>query len=121
MYLDYIKERYGEGLDINWKEYLEKYQLAEYATPQGFITYKPQGDAMLIYDMYVKPAFRKHTHAWVLHNHVRNLGEDFGKRVMITFSDFKGKNHIAGIKAMKVAGFVPAFKTNEEFVFIKGI
>lgn len=119
MIKDYIKERYGENLEIDWNGYLNNHQLDVYTTKDGFVTFKLEGDAAIIYDMYVKPYARSHTHAWDLHDHVLNKAS--GKRVMITFSEFKGKNHLAGIKAMKVAGFVPAFKTDEEFVFIKGI
>jgi len=117
---EYINERYGD-YDIDWNFYLKKYELICNITGYGFVTYKLQGDAVIIYDMYVKPEYRKHTYAWLLHDHVMQKGLENNKRVMLTFSDFVGKSHMAGIKAMKVAGFSPAFKTNEEFVFIKGI
>lgn len=117
----YLNERYGDNLELDWDEYLKRYELDCHKTYYGFVTYKMQGDCGIIYDMYVKPEFRKHTYAWLLHDYVLKLAKSNGKRCFMTFSDFKGKNHMAGIKAMKVAGFIPAFKTNEEFVFIKGI
>lgn len=121
MIQDYIKERYGEGLEVNWKEYLERHQLKCHKTYYGFVTYKLQGDAALLYDLYVKPTYRKHTYGWLLHDHVISEARNSGKYVAITFSEFKGINHMAGIKAIQLAGFSPAFKTNKEFVFVKGI
>lgn len=118
---DYLAERYLEGLSIDWNAYLKDYGLTCYMTTGGFVTYKLQGDAAIIYDMYVAPAFRNHTYSWQLHDVVLAKAEKAGKRVMITFSEYMGKNHMAGITAIQIAGFKPAFKTNEEFVFIKGI
>lgn len=118
---DYIKERYDADIVIDWEAYLDSEDLTQISTPKGFITFKFEGDAALIYDMYVKPEYRKHTTSWFLHDLVVERAEQLGKRVMITFSDFMGKNHMLGLKAIKIAGFTPAFKTNDQFVFIKGI
>lgn len=122
MFKEYLQERYNNELSLeDWEDYLSENELSVYETDNGFVTYKLQGDAALIHDMYVKPDYRKHTHAWELHNHVLDQANQGGKRVMLTFSDFYGNNHLAGIKAMRVAGFIPAFKTMDQFVFIKGI
>jgi len=117
----YLQERYGDNLEIDWNEYLIRYGLICYMTKHGFVTYKLQGDAAMIYDMYVSPEARGHTHAWHLHDRVYEAAKETGKRVMLAFSDYKGINHMAGIKAMKVSGFTPAYKTNEQFIFVKGI
>lgn len=119
----YIAERYDDNLEIDWNDYLKEYGLTCYMTSYGFVTYKLQGDAAIIYDIYVKPEYREKGHpgAWKLHNYVKKLAELAKKRVMIGFSQYLGQNHMAGLKAMKVAGFSPAFKTDEEFVFVKGI
>lgn len=121
MLTNYLNERYGDNLEINWDEYLARYELECLSDNHGFVTYKLQGDAAIIADMWVETKARGHTHSWKLHDQVINAAKERGKRVAITFSDFKGINHMAGIAAMKRAGFVPAFKTAKEFVFMKGI
>ena len=117
----YLNERYQEGLEIDWNHYLVDNGLTCYMTGFGFVTYKLQGDSVLLYDLYVKPEYRKHTYSRVLFDMVVDIGQKADKRCCITFSQFIGKNHLAGIRAMNIAGFVPAFKTDEEFVFLRGI
>lgn len=118
---DYLDERYEEGAKIDFASYLNEHDLTLYKTEEGFITYKLQGDAALIYDLYCSPNARGHTLAWKLHDIVLEAAKKHDKKVMIGFSEATGKNHIAGLKAMKVAGFQPALKTNKQFIFIKGI
>lgn len=123
MFEAYIDERYGDNLKIDWREYLNRFDLTCHKNEYGFVAYKLQGDAAIVNDIYVLPQFRKpgHPAAWSLHNYVLKHAKLACKRVMIGFSDFMGKNHKAGIKAMTVAGFVPAFDTTTKTVFVKGI
>lgn len=123
MYLDYLKERYNEA-DFNLIEAandFESFYDLIHKTDSGFITYELKGDAVIIHDIWVKPECRGMTESLKLFNHVMKEAKTAGKRVAIGFSEFTGKNHLLGVKAMKSVNFVPAFKTNREFVFIKGI
>ena len=121
MYKEYLNERYVPNLDLNWDQYLKETKLSCLETEHGFVTYQFDGDDLIIYDMYIKPESRSSKNAWFLHNELVKEAKLQNKRVAITFSDFIGKNHILGLRAIKAAGFKPAFKTNDQFVFIKGI
>lgn len=117
----YIKERYGPEATIDWNDYLKDSNFDFHTTDFGFVTYRLQGDAVIMGDIYIKPEHRNQKNAWMLHDDVMNKAKKHNKRVAIGFSDFIGQNHILGLQAMKAAGFVPAYKTNDQFVFLKGI
>lgn len=128
MYLDYLKERYREGdfllmtherIASRFEEAVECSGLEIIKKPYGFVTYKLEGDAVIIYDMYVSPSFRGQDKAWELHNEVLEKATD--KRVAITFVDKLGQNHQLGIGAIKAAGFKLHQATSTDFVFLKGI
>jgi len=132
MYLDYIKERYTAA-DFaphsmeQIAEHFEDIQRLSGAqilkTKAGFVTYKISGDSVVIFDMYVKPEFRGKSEAWKLHDVLVEAARRLGKTVAITFSSLDGKNHEAGLEAIKAAEFVPTnYKIgNGTSVFIKGI
>lgn len=128
MYLDYLQERYTEG-DFNIPKVAEDFEDLQKQTgnsvtklPEGFITWRLVGDAVIIDDIYVKPEHRQNRKiSWKLHDLVLKQAKLANKRVAIGFTELIGKNHIAGLKAMNAAGFIPAFKTNISHVFIKGI
>jgi GNAT superfamily N-acetyltransferase len=130
MYLDYIKERYRPEdflllsqtqVAETFEKALKSSELYQHRTDKGFITYDLKGDAVVIYDMYVKPAYRGHTHAWDLHDEVIKHAQAEGKRVAIAISERAGQNHQRGFGAMKVSGFHLHQKLNDSFIFIKGI
>lgn len=110
---DQVENSFEEGLSQLGQTMLKK--------DEGFLVYEMKGDALIIHDIYVKPEFRGHTKSWDLHNQVVEEAQQLGKRVAIGFSEIAGKNHSRGLKGLKVAGFEPAFKTRDQFVFIKGI
>lgn len=130
MILEYLKERFGEEqfLPLSVEEAAAKLhkgwaqkKVSVHQSEHGFISYTLKGDAVIIHDLYIKPESRGHVNAFKLHDKVIAEAREAGKRVAIGFTEVAGKNHILGIKAMKIAGFQPAQKTDTRFVFIKGI
>jgi GNAT superfamily N-acetyltransferase len=124
----YISERYGniEGttphsLANQWRERLKSSGKKVFESEYGFMVYQLQGDAVILWDIYVKPEYRNNKQAWRFHDALLQLGQKLGKRVMIGFSEHAGQNHQLGRGALKAAGFQPAFKTERSEVFIKGI
>lgn len=130
MYLEYLKERYNdydfypltlEQIAKRFESLQEELGNEIIKKPEGFMTYKLEGDAVLINDFYVKPQYRGHTKAWEFHDEVIDIARKAGKKVAVTFAELLGKNHLKGIGAIRTAGFIPAFKTTSDIVFIKGI
>lgn len=132
MILDYVKERYNptdfeESLDSIAERFERDYRskgVITAKTEAGFITFQIKGDALIVWDIFVKPEYRdkaKASAAWKLHNIAKSIGEKWGMRVMIGFSEKNGKNKEAGVKAMKTAGFMKAYDTDLSTVYIKGI
>lgn len=119
MLADYIAERYPDIDPALCADYLEQHN--KIINEFGFVTYALEGDALIILDMYVKPEVRGTKQAWKMHDELIEASRQAGKRVAITFSEFKGSNQHLGLAAIKAAGFKPAFTTNVDTVFIKGI
>lgn len=130
MYLDYLKTRYKpENFPIPMEEVAERFEEITTAdgtqifkNHMGFITYQFKGDAVIVSDIYAVPEFRKTQIGEVyLFTNLLKEAQALGKRVMIGFSEYGGQNQEIGIKAMQKRGFVPAFKTKNKIVFVKGI
>jgi GNAT superfamily N-acetyltransferase len=130
MFLDYLKERYLpedfapvtlEQIADRIEDVLKQNKMQLFQTAKGFVTFRYQGDAVIIFDMYVKPEYRKSGEAWKLHNALVRLARSQGKRVAITFSETEGQNRDLGLAAIEAAAFQPMFKTEDIQAFIKGI
>lgn len=126
MYSDYLKERYNET-DFNHEEFQNldaKYAevgIKTINTMHGFLTYKIEGDAIVITDIYVKPQYRDHKAAWFLHDLAMERANKAGCRVAIGFSEKAGKKHELGKQALHTAGFKKYLETSTSDVYIKGI
>jgi len=92
-----------------------------FKTDRSFLTYQLSGDAVIIYDIYVKPEARNQNEAWRLFKSLIPVAQQLGKRVVIGFSEKIGKNKDLGVIAMQAAGFVRAHEDKLRTVFIKGI
>ena len=123
---EYIKERYfdNEHTDDIVCAYLDhlfenNFKLLE--TNDGFITYKFQGDACIINDIYTAKEHRKTKGAWRLFNELRAITlANPACKVMIGFSEYVGQGHEHGKGAMKAAGFVKSGQDNTMEVYVRG-
>src|SRR5690242_8330462 len=130
MYLAYLQERYEpqdlapltpEFVAQNFEAIQKQIGAHLFKTETGFVTYRLQGDAILVLDMYVKPEARQKGEAWKLHNALLKLGKLYNKQVMITFSDHSEKNRNLGLNTIKAFAFEPAHNLKTAQMFIKGI
>lgn len=123
----YLQERYGNVYKDCGKvaEILLDKSLADGRTllvkPYGFIIYKLDGDALVLYDMYVNQGYRGKKMAWALFAECQKIAKDAQKAVIITFSEHCGQNHELGLGAIKAAGFKLAYTTKIDQVFIQGV
>lgn len=122
MIKQYITERYGTGevgtekvhrcLDY-WKSlgaFVDDFMY-------GFIAQKKQGDAHIIYDLYVMPEHRRTKIATKV---FELICKTTNANVIITCSDFAGQNRNLGLNAIKSVGFIPYMRTNNKQWFIRG-
>jgi GNAT superfamily N-acetyltransferase len=130
MILDYIKDRYNEDdfapltLEQVAEQLQFKYKEADIKTVKmgfGFFTYKSQGDALVIYDLFTTADKRSKKYAWKLFERIQEVARELNKSVLIGFSDVTGKNHEMGRGAMRAAGFVPSHTLTNKQVYIRGI
>jgi len=127
LFKDYLEERYEETdfplqtISDNFEAMMSDCGREILKDKDGFMCYELRGDAVICYDLYVKPEARGHTKAKELHDKVISEALKAGKRVAISFVELAGKDHFKGIKALKFYGLEPLFKTVDSFVFIKGI
>lgn len=130
MLLEYIKERYGNLLSTEgqlsdaaflYKKHLVDKKASMISETYGFLFYTLEGDACIVWDIYVALEHRKTKAAWKLFSKLLEQLEKSNKRVIIGFSEKIGQNHADGVGSMLAAGFKPAFETNAEIVFIRGI
>lgn len=120
----YIEERYDAEMATRYSDYLKYVQqegIVSYENDHGFVTMKPEGDALIVYDMYILPEHRGQHKAWGLWNAVQEFAKSCNKRVIITFSEKAGKNHNLGLRAMQAVNFVKMFDTNIDSVYIRGV
>lgn len=129
MILDYIKERYHPAdFGTSFSEVAEqlekthaRFGVQRITKDFGFITFKPRGDAMVIYDLFIKESERSSGKAWDLFNEVQQIGLKLNKSVIITSSDLAGKNRHLGLSAIKAAHFIPFHTLTSRQLFIRGI
>lgn len=124
--LSYIQEHYNfqnnELAEKLYREHLNKENCTILEKPYGFITYKFEGDACIIKDIFTTLEARKTGKAWNLFKAVKNeINKHSECRVIIGFSENGSLNREHGIGAMLAAGFVPAFELKEKTVFLRGI
>lgn len=126
----YIQERYGneikdlahlEEVAIAYADYLARESFQVLNIPGGFITFKLQGDACIVNDVYTTKDARKKGVGWKLFYNILKLSKKAGKNVIIGFSEHLGRNHEDGLGFMKAAGFKKAFDTEISQVFIRGV
>lgn len=121
---NYIEERYDADMALKYRDYfkyLNQEKILAYENEDGFVTLKPEGDAVILYDMYITPESRSQHKAWKLWNVVQTCAQEWKKKVIITFSEKAGKNHNLGLQAMKAVNFVKMFDTNVDSVYIRGV
>jgi uncharacterized Fe-S center protein len=122
----YIKERYIDDerssyLAFEYMTYLNKEKFKILELTEGFIIYKFQGDACIISDAYVKKQYRKTKASRKIFNELRKIATKNDKcNVLISFSEFYGKNHEDGKGAMKSVGFVKVSEDNEKEIYMRG-
>lgn len=124
--VNYIRERYiddkqTEEMTFAYKTFLHDESFEFLQTEVGFITYKFQGDACIINDIYTAPEYRKTKGAWKLFNELRQITlANPNCNVMIGFSEFIGHGHEHGKGAMKAAGFVKAGEDDVKEIYFRG-
>lgn len=122
---NYLNERYTFS-DNNlatklYKQHLERQGSKIIEKPYGFITYKFQGDACIISDIFTTAESRKTGQAWNLFKAVKNeINKHPECAVIIGFSEHGGQNAEPGIGAMIAAGFTPAYELKEKTVYMRG-
>ena len=129
MILDYLKDRYlPENFPVSMEKAAEIYEqlLAQqgkqlFKTEKGFFIYSLRGDAAIMHDIYVQAGARQKGEAWNLFNAFHTIARLAGKRVLIGFSEYEGKNQHLGLIALKAAGFQPTLKLTEKQVFIREV
>lgn len=123
MIAEYLKETYP-ALGISPTSYLAKCKemgFKVYMTKHGFFTYKAQGDALLVGDLYTSQDCRKTKKAWALFDKIKQLAKLQDLKVLIGFSEETSAVK-DGIKAMEAAGFkqVQYLNTGTK-VFMRGV
>ena len=119
----YMVERYTfkdtDKASFIYKEFLNKQAFNTLENEYGFITYKFEGDACIINDIYVNKEYRKSGKAWNLFEELLKIVQQTSCNVLIGFCEYEGKNHIDGQGAMLAAGFRPIQYLNDKIVFFR--
>lgn len=122
---NYLIERYN-FTDNNlasslYADYLKKEGFISIENEYGFIIYKFQGDACIINDIFINKEYRKLGKSWNLFNSLLTIIKNNENcKILIGFSEFGGKNHVEGIKAMEAAGFINTQYLKDKIVFMRG-
>lgn len=122
---DYVKERYPEYSDESvvfaYLTYLNKEQFKIFKVKEGFFTYKFQGDACIVNDVYVTPKYRKTKASKKLFANLLKITlKNKDCRVLIGFSEFAGENQVNGKGAMLSLGFVKIGEDNCGEIYLRG-
>lgn len=127
LFIEYINDRYAEVFEnaevgaYHYIEWLENNGFSVLNRAYGFITYKFEGDACIIFDIHTAKEFRKTKKAWTLWNEMLGVIQQNPKcNVIIGFSEKLGTNHADGVGAMLAAGFVKAQETKEQDIYMRG-
>lgn len=124
--LGYINDRYPIFQDVSvgafeYKMWLNTNGFVMEERDYGFITYRFEGDACILQDLYVAKEFRDSGKAWELFNWLKAKAQQVsGCNVIITFSESLGINQHQGLGAIKAAGFVPHIEEQDRTIFIRG-
>ena len=128
--LDFIKERYNfespEIITNNYINWLKEHNFNLYTTDYGFLTYKFQGDACIINDIFVNKENRSTKKTWELFNWIRTEAQNNKNcNVLIGFIELlhSDSKHDLRIQAMKSAGFKEFIKDTElsRLIYIRGV
>lgn len=117
---NYLTELYPTR-DYDAKEYAQK--LAEknitmLESDFGFVSCELKGDALIVWDIYVKPVHRKKRMAWAFHSVLVKQARKNNKRVLIGFNEGSKLGKIA----LEAAEFKKAYTLDNDLsVYIKGI
>lgn len=121
---DYITERYGPGAAVmRWiaayQLFIEKEGLEALVVPaMGFLTYRMEGDACVIYDIFTHPAFRRSGACLELFKRLLRKAETVGCYVIIGLRETGFNRDDLGLKAMQSVGFVEQ-PNSEGTVFLR--
>lgn len=124
--IEYLEDRYPIFEDVSLAAYdyacwLKEQGFSILDKPYGFITYKFQGDACIIFDIYTQKEFRKTKKAWQLWTEMlKHIQSNPNCHVVIGFSEHIGTNPADGVGAMLAAGFVQAYDTKEQAIYLRG-
>lgn len=119
MIKDYLTYRYPGVSEADYKEGLLRQGFRIWKQdPIGFFTYRPQGDSLVLGDMFV--AVKRQGYGSLLLEAVKTLAQGLGKSCIITFSEDAGENHEDGLKAAKARGFKHHLSLNDSVTMIRG-
>lgn len=124
---NYVTERFGNAYpNIDevcaiYESYMKDNGIQFFDFPHGFFTAHAKGDAFIVYDLYTDQEHRKKKFAWELFQIIKEEAEKADASVIIGFSEHAGQNHELGRGAMKAAGFVKAFETDVDTVYLRGV
>jgi L-amino acid N-acyltransferase YncA len=130
MYEAYINERYTEKdmkpfsikeVAKNFEKLMEVNGRKILSLLTGFVTYEFCGDAVLIYDIYIKPEYRGTKQARKIHDVLIETARNIGKRVAIAIAEHDGINQQLGLTAIKAGGWLPSYQLEKATIFVKGI
>lgn len=120
MFKDYINELYPDG-SMNSVAYMQE-RIDRGAviceSDYGFTVLEPKGDALIVWDIYVKPKYRQQNVAWAFHSAFSEQAKQYGKRVLVGFN----QNSDLGKIALSKAGFKKAHtQDNGTSVYLRGV
>jgi hypothetical protein len=127
MFKDYVAERYGDlvknpslAAETYW-EISKDLKRSFKELPEGFFTCKPEGDALIVYDIYIKPAHRGKEGSRSVFKAVIETAKDLQKNVLIGFKEHFGSQQANGHKAMMRQDFKPYMELRNETCYIRGV
>lgn len=109
-----------------WADYIREFRGEAYMTfleyPNCFVAYSmPEGECILIHDIYVKPEFRKAGCGKALLSDVEKIGLEAGRKYVLTEIEVGTPLTEVSIKAQLKVGFLPVAAQNGIIVMRKEI
>lgn len=123
-YKDFIESQWGSEYSSLLPEYLQnlvKKNAKIIEKDYGFITYGFNGDAVILYDLYIKPRCRNQHKALELFTELMVMARQAGKSVVITMSQKSSKIKHLGLVAIQSVGFKKFGETEHELLYIRGV